>query len=354
MTRTLHLHIGEPKTATTYLQARLDGNRAELAAGGVLVPGRRIDQIRGAQEMMGRPDDGSRGKLAGRWQSLAEEVLAFPGRAAVISMESLVRARPPHVRRALAAFPGLEIRVVLTLRDLARVVPAQWQESLQFGHTWSLAEYLSAVQAPDPRAHAAGRDFWAQHDLARELRVWGDEVGLPHVTVVPLPRSSPPETLWDRFAAALDLPPGRYQAVDSTNPSLGAVSAELMRRVNAALPADELTLLEYGRLCRNLLSKQILAQRATAEPKVALPAEFLAWAEEQSAQVVTTLRQSGVIVIGDLDDLRSPAATGPLAGASAAVGESAISEAAVSAIVGLLLAERDRSAAGRRLARQEE
>jgi hypothetical protein len=35
----LYLHIGEPKTGTTFLQDALWGNRARLAAQGLLLPG---------------------------------------------------------------------------------------------------------------------------------------------------------------------------------------------------------------------------------------------------------------------------------------------------------------------------
>ena len=38
MTRVVHLHIGAPKTGTTYLQDRLDLNLASLARHGVTIP----------------------------------------------------------------------------------------------------------------------------------------------------------------------------------------------------------------------------------------------------------------------------------------------------------------------------
>jgi len=349
MTTTLYLHVGEPKTGTTYLQMRLDANRTELAADGMLVPGRRIDQIRGAQEVMGRPDDGSRGRLSGRWQQLADQVIAFDGRAAVISMESLIRLRPPQAEQALAAFPGLDVQVVLTLRDLARIVPAQWQESLQFGNTWTLDEYLAGVMAARPRSTPGGRDFWAQHDVARELRVWGDLIGPANLTVVTLPAgSSPPEVLWERFAAALGLPAGRYSAVEPANPSLGAVSAELMRRVNAALPGEALSLLEYGRLCRNLLSKQILAERAADEPKVSVPEEFSRWAEQRSVQIAELVSGAGTRLVGDLADLRSAPVGRGASRPGPPVAEPEVTAAAVEANVGLLLAARDAAAGPRR------
>jgi hypothetical protein len=339
MTDVVHLHVGEPKTGTTYLQAMLVQHRAQLAADGLLHPGRRIDQVRGAQEMLERRDDG-RGRLAGRWQALVDEITAFEGPAAVISMESLVRARPEQAARAVAALGVGDVRVVVTLRDLVRVVPAQWQESLQFGHTWTFADYLDSVTSRHPRTGKPGRSFWEQHDTTRILRVWSDVVGVQNVTVVTLPRrSTDPLALWRRFATALDIDAGRYEAVQTANESLGAASAELLRRVNLRLGDDAMSRPEYGRAMRDGLSKSILAARRESETRVVLPDAARPWAHRRSEKIVASIVQLGVRVVGDLDDLRSEAAPsappkGP-AKAPSTPDETDVSAAAVDAIIAL-------------------
>jgi len=337
MTDVVHLHVGEPKTGTTYLQAMLVQHQEQLAVDGLLVPGRRIDQVRGAQEMLDRRDEG-RGRLEGRWQALVDEIAAFAGPAAVISMESLVRARPEQAERAVTALGVSTVRVIVTVRDLARVIPAQWQESLQFGHTWTFDEYLDAVTARKPRNSKPGRSFWEQHDTARILQVWSDVVGTKNTTVVTLPRSSgDPRALWQRFASALGIDSERYGPAETANESLGAASAELMRRVNLELGPEAMPRQEYGRLMRDWLSKTILAARRGQEQRVVLPPSRQKWVANRSDDIVRAIADLGVPVIGDLDDLRAP--TEQSAGASAAdtchPDDAEVSAAAVAAIVAM-------------------
>ncbi|HET7326060.1 MAG TPA: hypothetical protein VFJ14_02120 [Nocardioidaceae bacterium] len=301
MSPTVHLHIGAPKSGTSYLQAALVQNQRALADDGVLFPGRLIDHIRAAEGVLGAP------RLEKRWDQLAEKVRSFDGAAAVISMELLCTATPRQARRAVAAFDGLDVRVVLTARDLARVIPAQWQESTQFRHTWSFQDYLAGVTARRPRQDPAGRSFWRQHDLDHILGTWSGAVGADHVTVVTLPqRTGEPDLLWRRFSAAVGIESGRYELPATANESLGAASAELMRRVNEALAGTDLGPREYARNCRQLLAKTVLAARSREEPRLALPGGLQPWAAERSAQAVAAIRDRGVQVVGDLDDLRSP------------------------------------------------
>lgn len=339
MTLTVHLHVGEPKTGTTYLQAMLDGNREALAADGLVVPGSRLDQVRAGNDLLDVADD----RGGGAWAALVDQIGGFDGAAAVVSMESLVLASPEQAERAVSSFPGCEVRVVLTLRDLARVVPAQWQESLQFRHTWTLPDYVAGVTAARPRTTAPGRSFWRQHDVVRELEVWGGAVGDDRVTVVTLPaRSSSPRALWDRFCTALGVDPSHYADVPTANESLGAVSAEVMRRFNEALEEGSLTRTQYGRLVRTLLSKQVLAARRGREPKVTVPRSLDTWAHRRSARLVEQLRGSAVTVVGDLADLASPA-PGDVDPGYVDVPDADVAAAAVDALVGLVVHTADRA-----------
>jgi len=331
MSATVHLHIGAPKSGTTSLQAALAHHRRALADDGVLFPGRQIDQIDAALEVLGhRPDKG-------RWAAQAQQVRDFTGHAAVISMETLCTGERRDVKRAVRAFGGLDVRVVVTARDLARVIPAQWQESTQFRHTWSYTDYLAGVTAARPRRSPPGRSFWSQHDLARILRTWSKVVGADHVTVVTLPKQSgQPDLLWRRFGEAVGIEASRYELPRTANESLGAASAELMRRVNAKLADADLSPREYARNCRQLLAKTVLAARNRSEPKLSVPGELRGWVAERSEQIATAVAKSGVHVVGDLDDLRSdPASTAPEVDPSRLPADEVL-DAAVDAIAGLV------------------
>src|SRR6267154_5296155 len=83
------VHIGEPKTGTTFLQQVMWSNRAELAAQGVVLPGHHPqDHFRASQDLRGigkLPTDPA-GSWTGEWEILASQARQ-PGKTAVISHE---------------------------------------------------------------------------------------------------------------------------------------------------------------------------------------------------------------------------------------------------------------------------
>ena len=297
MTPTIHLHIGEPKSGTTYLQAMLEENRDLLERAGLLTP-RQREQIRAAQDAVRRRSDGQ------LWQSLADKLLAWTGPNALVTMETLCRANPSGVRRAVRAFGDTDLRVHITVRDVLRSLPAQWQQSTQHRKTWTWPEYSGAVIAGDSR-HPATNNFWSQHDLETILDRWAKVAGAGNVYVITVPqRGADPMTLWQRFAGALSLPAVTVTPVKPSNESLGEVSAELMRRVNEAVEPLELTEKQYNTAVRAMLAREVLAPRRSAEPKVTPPPSAGPWAQRESERIIKAVGSSGVHVVGNLDDLR--------------------------------------------------
>lgn len=327
MTPTIHLHIGEPKSGTTYLQAMLELNRAVLADAGLLTPGPR-EQIRASQDVIRRGSD------ARLWDAMADTLLAWSGSDALVSMETLCRARPPSVKRAVRAFGQAEVRVHITVRDVLRSLPAQWQQSTQHRKTWTWPEYSGAVIAGSG-SHPAHRNFWSQHDLETILERWTKVVEPQHVHVVTVPRAgADPSLLWQRFTQALSLPAVDVQPVQPSNESLGEISAELMRRVNEAIEPMELSERQYNSAVRAVLARQVLAPRRTAEPKVLPPPEAVPWAERESERLITAVREAGVNVVGDLDELRPH--EGQTGGPARVPSEAELLEAATEAVSGLV------------------
>ncbi|HEX5018329.1 MAG TPA: hypothetical protein VFX15_12180 [Actinomycetes bacterium] len=302
MTPVVHLHIGEPKSGTTYLQAILEENRAVLESAGLVTPGKRM-QIRAAQDAIRGTSDGE------LWRKLADELLSWPGPNALISMETLCRAAPPAVKKAVEAFHGADVRVHLTVRDVLRSLPAQWQQTTQHRKTWSWSEYSTAVMTHDG-SHPATNNFWSQHDLEKILKRWVKVVGVQNVCVVTVPQpGAAPMLLWQRFAEALALPEVDVTPPQQSNESLGQVSAELMRRVNVAIEPLQFSEKQYNQAVRAILARDVLAPRRAKEPKVLPPESARPWADRESERLIEAVRASGVRVVGDLEDLR-PHASG--------------------------------------------
>jgi hypothetical protein len=297
MTPTIHLHIGEPKSGTTYLQAMLEENRATLEGAGLLTPGPR-EQIRAAQDAIRRTSDGA------LWQALADRLLQWSGTDALVSMETLCRANPPAVKRAASAFGDADLRVHITVRDTLRSLPAQWQQSTQHRKTWTWHEYATAVVSAD-KSHPATNNFWSQHDLETILQRWTKVAGAQNVYVITVPQSgADPTLLWRRFADALGLPTVDVQSVAPSNESLGVVSAELMRRVNEAVEPLDLSEQQYNTAVRAFLAREVLAPRRSDEPKVLPPTAAGAWAEAEADRLIAATRRLDVNVVGDLEELR--------------------------------------------------
>jgi len=301
----VYLHIGLPKTGTSYLQDRLWKSRDQLSASGVLVPGaKRSAQNLAAWDLMGRrPRGADRPQVPGSWDALVKEVRDWSGSHAVISEEFLAFARAGQVRRAVQAFAPAQVHVVVTLRDLARVLVAAWQQQLAKGQHWTWEEYAAVVRDPESGPASAGVAFWLRQDAVRVLDTW--QVAVPperiHLVTVPQP-GAPRELLLQRFAAATRLDPA-WMAVESPgrgNVSVGTAEAEVLRRLNLALD-DRLNERQYTRVVAYGV-RPVLQDRSSS-PGMRLPEEQSAWVTARATAMVTALRRRGHHVVGDLDDL---------------------------------------------------
>ncbi|MCW2767099.1 MAG: hypothetical protein JWO11_3058 [Nocardioides sp.] len=271
------LHIGLPKTGTTYLQALLADNRDRLRAGGVLYPFLGPGAMfRGAVEVRASHDKFGLGadEVAGTWRALCERARAYPG-TTVISHEVLAGSTLEQIAAATAPLAGLELHVVVTARDLGRQAIAHWQEEVKLGDTRSFADFereqFRADTGPDTGPDAGGvrPHFWHAQDFADALRRWSTAVPPQrvHLVVGPAPGAAPDE-LWRRFAdgAGIDWALVDAGAADPANPSLGAAEIRHLRAVNAALDR-RLDARSYNRLVKRRYAEGVLARRPGAPPR---------------------------------------------------------------------------------------
>lgn len=311
------LHVGLPKTGTTYLQGLLAEHRDELRAAGVLYPFLRPGamfhgavEVRGSHAKFGL----DAADVAGTWDALCARARDFDG-TTVISHEVLAGATPEQVRRARAPLAGLEVHVVVTARDLGRQATAHWQEEVKLGDTRSFRDLeeqqLRADTGRDlgPDAGGVRPHFWHAQDLADALRRWS--AGLPpeqaHLVVAPAP-GAPPGLLWERFAAAIGVDPAVLAPeAAAANASLGIGEVAHLRAVNAAL-AGRLSRADHARLVKRAYAEgELAARRGT-------PARAPSYLRDVLGPVtdawVAEVRSAGYTVHGDLDDLR-PVLGGP-------------------------------------------
>ena len=300
MTRVV-LHIGAPKTGTSFIQSVLSNNPELLQTRGVLWPGAAwSDQVRAVEDLR---DTDHTGGSSPRWDALVAEIDRFTGSTAVVSMEWLCLGSGDMARRAIASLDQHEVHVVLTLRDLARAIPAQWQESTQNGFGWTYPTFLNQLSGSQPNEKPAGRHFWTNQDWARMAATWAPLVPLGRFSVVTVPPAgASSDLLWTRFCQAAGIAPEGYSLEGWPNESLGAASAEIMRRLQVARRSEPRNPRHKGRL-KHRLAKQTLATHRKAEPSLILPPEFYNWTLATSKQLIASVRRNEPTVVGDLDEL---------------------------------------------------
>jgi hypothetical protein len=307
------LHIGEPKTGTTFLQQVMWGNRAVLAAQGVALPGHHPqDHYRASQDLRGleklRSDPA--GSWAGEWEILAEQAKRAPT-AAVISHELFSAADAGQAERAVRSLQPAEVHVILTVRDMATLLPAEWQESVKHRSVRSWQDWLGDVI--DRESGDADRRrwwFWRVHDTLAILDTWARHVPAErvHVIITP-PRGSSTGLLWERFAAVLGVDPARADlSLARANTSLDVAEIEFLRRLNQELPPDVPDWFYMWRV------KEGIAHRAAPRSdggRLVLPADRDAWAKEQAEALIAGLGDAGYDLVGDLGELRPRPVTEP-------------------------------------------
>lgn len=329
------LHIGAPKTGTTFLQQVLWSNRASLAQAGVTLPGSGFsDHFRATQDLRGKAQE-ARSRTpswAGEWDALAAQARRARTASAVISCEMLAAAGPKQVRQAVASLAPAEVHVVYTARNLGALLPAAYQEHVKHRYTRGFDEWLADIVETGAKGRA-GKWFWSVHDPVRVLRRWSEVVPLERLHVVTMPGGgAAPDLLWQRFASVLEVDTG---CVDTStarpNASLGPAEVELLRRVNEAL-GSSVPLWHYTATVKEQLAHDVLAGRDDGT-RLVLPDSRRQWARDRAERLIAGLRSDGYPVAGDLDDLL-PVEAGTVD--PGAVTDADLVEAAVDGLAGLV------------------
>lgn len=309
------VHIGLPKTGTTYLQTMMWRNRPLLRAQGFLYPGRdRMEHFHAARAVARFPGDLTRSQeILGR---IVEEVRAWPG-TALVSHEFLSAATAAEAGEFLEALGPTDLRVVVTARDYLRQFPAVWQEALKMGNAATLGDFMDTALAPGAR-EAIRRDLendvaqdevstrpwgWPTQDLTAVLQRWTRATGIERVRLVTVPQADAPrELLWERWRAVAGLDDAGFDlAAARPNESLGAAQAALLVRVVEVLTEGLAGASVRHRWVRQYLGHEVLVPQGGE--RIGLAERHAKQLRDLSESTVADLRQAGYEVIGDLGEL---------------------------------------------------
>ena len=305
MSRRVFLHVGTPKSGTSYLQDKLALNRDDLEKAGLTyVRTRTGDHFEAALDVLGERWAGEEETARGQWEALVAESRKARGDL-LVSHEILAGATPDVVRRTLDSFPDHEAHVVVTARDLGRQIPAEWQERVKHRGTRDYTDFLKALHKNYGRTDWV-MPFWKVQHLPRILGTWGLDLPPSRVHLVTVPPSGAPrDLLWKRFAGVLGLDPEAvYAESATTNASIGGAEVTLLRRLNEALAEREVPRSTYVEWVREGIVKEVLASRRGSE-QASVPPGRRPSIEQITTEWRERIAASGIEVVGDLDDLES-------------------------------------------------
>lgn len=330
----LYLHVGHAKTGTSYLQSVLWGSREVLAQSGLVLPlNGPGDHFHLALGLRGDLDEAMDGVGAFTVEDrLVEQLRDLDAPRVLVTHEVLSAVSAAEAARFRERIEGYEVHIVLTVRDLRRQIPAEWQQRVKTRGTVTYEEFTRGVVERSGR----GRKFWLVQDTVDVAERWRG--GIPpervHVVTTP-PPGAPPTLLLERYCQVLGVDPALLDTqVSRSNESLGSAQVELLRRVNVALgqrlPHPRAG---YNRVAKNDFANQVLA--AQQGERLDLPPHLDQWCRTEAERTVDHVRTSGYDVVGDLEDLLpAPRTSAP---STVEVTDAEVAASAVDGIAALLV-----------------
>lgn len=301
----MYLHIGMPKSGSTFVQSLLADNREALRPHGFVYPeSGRESMFHSALEMAGQPSKFglSDEAVAGSFDRVLD-VARSDGGTVLLSHEIFSAATRKEVDLIGERLDDFDVRVVVTIRDLARTFAAQWQERVKNGVDETYAAFATTVlgQRPaDMTSTAPG--FWHGHNVPWVLTRWARLVPPDRVHVVLTPdRTAGSGALWGRFAEAVGLPADVIDPATATasNETLGTAQIALLRESLVAAGLEQPWLALVG---KRWFAQTILSRARSARPVT--PASVAAVLGEVAETWIDELGSRGYAIHGDLAELR--------------------------------------------------
>jgi hypothetical protein len=301
VTDRVFLHIGLPKTGTTYLQRTLWQNKEVLKDAGLLLPGYRRRHHHATLDLR---EDARLARRSGLtdapWDALAAEAREWDGDV-LISHEFFGPASPDQARRAVESFPDAELHVLITAREMVGLAISRWQEYVRNGGGEPIDEY-----PPDEDYDPTDAWGWASIDLADTLERWGSVIAHERIHVLPMATTaSDPTELLTRFLGVMGYADAPLSVpVSPVNESLGLVEAELLRRTTRHM--DDFRWAQD----RSVWIRGYLASPGvmpSSGEKFRPSEERLTELEKRGREGISALLAGGYDVVGDVDLLEPQA-----------------------------------------------
>jgi hypothetical protein len=286
--------------------------RDDVYRQGVLYPGAGISQRSAVLSFMGRrwgwDDDGV--PPTHYWDRVMDEIEADDSRRVLFGHEFASEAKQKKAAEFVDVI-GERAHILITLRSIGAILPSAWQQYVKAGVTLSFDDWLRAVVG-DPPDTSVTKRFHVRNDQGAVVRRWARAAGTDRVTVI-VADAQRPRLLLDGVEQLLDLTPGTLAARATTgysaNRGMTMPEAELFRALNERIDGHDVSWDDFERIMRDGAQRRVLELDATAGERPLLPDWAARRAQELGKLYAERIAESGVQVIGDLNQLAEPVRT---------------------------------------------
>ena len=304
----LILHAGFHKSGTTALQESFYLNRKELLELNVNYPnfGHKAHHRLAwslSQKPWGWAKRGGERESTKLWEKSAAVIEREKEEKVIISSEFFSELSGDQIRKIHSSFKSREVKVLFTLRPLAKLLPSSYQQYLKYGITADYEEWLHSV-LDKPGESKINPTFWKRHFHGQVIARWADVFGSSNLTVL-IVNEAQPTFLFDEINKYLELPSNTLQSADSgSNRSLTMEEIALLREINKQFPKER-DWDEYQVFIRNGYVRELTDHINPTLEKARLltPDWAVAKANEIGSQIKSELVNSKVKIIGDLETL---------------------------------------------------
>lgn len=304
----LVIHPGFHKSGTTALQESFAGNRDRLVEFGILYPSvgtKTHHRLAWAltQKPWGWSKRGGERTPEKLWHQMAARISASSLDTALLSSEFFAELDGEKIRKIRSDIKGREVKVLFTLRPLAKLLPSSYQQYLKYGIKVEYEEWLHAI-LDKPGESKISPTFWQRHSHGKVIARWVDTFGASNVTVL-IVNEAQPKFLFDEVNKYFDLPHETLQAQETgSNRSLTMEEISLLLEINRQFPKDRVWD-EYEIFIRAGYIRELTDHVPPAPDKARLltPEWAVAKANEIGGQIKEEILSQGVTVIGDIESL---------------------------------------------------
>ena len=298
------IHIGPPKTGTTYIQGAFRASREFASAQGVHYAGPNCRRVTAVHAIMGirNPKTGEIPSPS-TWRALVDEINGAGDQRVLLSNERFSLAKSNMIRSIVEDVGPDRAHVVVSLRPLSRMLSSQWQQHIQSGTEISYEDFLEQIFS-DPDSDRAKSLFWHAQRHDQLIARWAEIVGLQNMTVIALDERDHDFVL-RAFEQLLGLRDGTLVAGDRTNRSMTMAEIEIVRSFNEQFFAEGLSRQLHVMVMHRGMTNYIKAREpGPDEPRIETPQWALDRAGEIADEMVDAIVASGVRIVGDPEHLR--------------------------------------------------